>query len=105
MFRSYEHPMNVETIRSPTTLLLHSRMAAPFFSLVIGGRLTSQATGFGVCAKLYGPNRAEIPAAVRELLGHRQHHATGVRDVAGHLRSEEHTSELQSPCNLVCRLL
>src|SRR2546426_8688284 len=25
--------------------------------------------------------------------------------VAGHWRSEEHTSELQSPCNLVCRLL
>src|SRR5256885_12524539 len=24
---------------------------------------------------------------------------------AGHSRSEEHTSELQSPCNLVCRLL
>src|SRR5205807_5377631 len=23
----------------------------------------------------------------------------------GHPRSEEHTSELQSPCNLVCRLL
>src|SRR5256885_9987746 len=26
-------------------------------------------------------------------------------DPAGELRSEEHTSELQSPCNLVCRLL
>src|SRR5256885_12966814 len=25
--------------------------------------------------------------------------------LAAHLRSEEHTSELQSPCNLVCRLL
>src|SRR2546426_8224228 len=25
--------------------------------------------------------------------------------LAGPLRSEEHTSELQSPCNLVCRLL
>src|SRR2546426_5373320 len=25
--------------------------------------------------------------------------------VPGHRRSEEHTSELQSPCNLVCRLL
>src|SRR5256885_8985616 len=25
--------------------------------------------------------------------------------VSIHLRSEEHTSELQSPCNLVCRLL
>src|SRR5256885_11482333 len=24
---------------------------------------------------------------------------------ATHVRSEEHTSELQSPCNLVCRLL
>src|SRR5256885_5726305 len=27
------------------------------------------------------------------------------RQPQGHLRSEEHTSELQSPCNLVCRLL
>src|SRR5256885_5259011 len=27
------------------------------------------------------------------------------RDLAEQLRSEEHTSELQSPCNLVCRLL
>src|SRR2546426_8095549 len=27
------------------------------------------------------------------------------RDQARHERSEEHTSELQSPCNLVCRLL
>src|SRR5256885_10078818 len=26
-------------------------------------------------------------------------------DVVTHHRSEEHTSELQSPCNLVCRLL
>src|SRR5256885_12688856 len=25
--------------------------------------------------------------------------------LAGRFRSEEHTSELQSPCNLVCRLL
>src|SRR2546426_8326095 len=25
--------------------------------------------------------------------------------VGAHFRSEEHTSELQSPCNLVCRLL
>src|SRR2546426_5517342 len=27
------------------------------------------------------------------------------RGGVGHVRSEEHTSELQSPCNLVCRLL
>src|SRR2546426_9376885 len=29
----------------------------------------------------------------------------GVAWVLGAARSEEHTSELQSPCNLVCRLL
>src|SRR2546426_11420349 len=28
----------------------------------------------------------------------------GGRWVGGQVRSEEHTSELQSPCNLVCRL-
>src|SRR5256885_11161550 len=33
-------------------------------------------------------------------------HANGVERVRDPtLRSEEHTSELQSPCNLVCRLL
>src|SRR5256885_12650477 len=31
-------------------------------------------------------------------------HGCGRRRLAG-TRSEEHTSELQSPCNLVCRLL
>src|SRR2546426_12626717 len=32
-------------------------------------------------------------------------HATGRQKLAGfETRSEEHTSELQSPCNLVCRL-
>src|SRR5256885_8331155 len=28
-----------------------------------------------------------------------------IREKVGNKRSEEHTSELQSPCNLVCRLL
>src|SRR5256885_6821674 len=32
-------------------------------------------------------------------------HRPGLADHAHVLRSEEHTSELQSPCNLVCRLL
>src|SRR5256885_5201993 len=31
--------------------------------------------------------------------------SVGVLMNGAHLRSEEHTSELQSPCNLVCRLL
>src|SRR5688500_16558741 len=32
-------------------------------------------------------------------------HGLALRARAGSNRSEEHTSELQSPCNLVCRLL
>src|SRR5256885_11883546 len=39
--------------------------------------------------------RGDAPA-----IGH-LHRRAGIRE----LRSEEHTSELQSPCNLVCRLL
>src|SRR5256885_10881570 len=32
-------------------------------------------------------------------------HLLPIRRIAADRRSEEHTSELQSPCNLVCRLL
>src|SRR2546426_6498261 len=38
----------------------------------------------------------------RDLLDHERH---GLGRAAREQRSEEHTSELQSPCNLVCRLL
>src|SRR5688500_19537676 len=37
----------------------------------------------------------EVPLAIQK----------GVERAKKNLRSEEHTSELQSPCNLVCRLL
>src|SRR2546426_4301910 len=37
---------------------------------------------------------------------HKRQYVSGQpKDVKCHERSEEHTSELQSPCNLVCRLL
>src|SRR2546426_6814921 len=41
-------------------------------------------------------NKEQYPAALRVALPKLRR---------GGLRSEEHTSELQSPCNLVCRLL
>src|SRR2546426_5989067 len=49
------------------------------------------------------------PEAAREAQ-ERRHRTTAPRRVPGGIllpaeRSEEHTSELQSPCNLVCRLL
>src|SRR3989454_2936049 len=39
------------------------------------------------------------------LLQHFDARRIAVRLAIEHVRSEEHTSELQSPCNLVCRLL
>src|SRR5256885_12908417 len=36
---------------------------------------------------------------------HSSRNRQNVTESASPLRSEEHTSELQSPCNLVCRLL
>src|SRR2546426_4963974 len=46
-----------------------------------------------------GPTNAALFHAERALLG------PGLPGRAWFRRSEEHTSELQSPCNLVCRLL
>src|SRR5256885_3805196 len=43
---------------------------------------------------------ARVPLSDRDGHGRRE----GAEHRVGH-RSEEHTSELQSPCNLVCRLL
>src|SRR2546426_3131686 len=46
----------------------------------------------------------ELPRALLDLALGRDAHARA-RERRGRARSEEHTSELQSPCNLVCRLL
>src|SRR2546426_2030738 len=40
-----------------------------------------------------------------DFLSHRWHRLVGRLCQPRERRSEEHTSELQSPCNLVCRLL
>src|SRR5256885_15400336 len=47
----------------------------------------------------------EPPAVLLEVLERRVDRAQDSEDIRLELRSEEHTSELQSPCNLVCRLL
>src|SRR5256885_6375193 len=53
--------------------------------------ITVYILGLGVGQLIYGP--------LSDSLGRRP------MLLAGLIRSEEHTSELQSPCNLVCRLL
>src|SRR5256885_11016172 len=49
-------------------------------------------------------NRSQVRARKRRCLRARAGHRSSWNDCATS-RSEEHTSELQSPCNLVCRLL
>src|SRR5256885_3161326 len=46
-------------------------------------------------------------ASIRDNIAYGREHVTdaAIEQAASVTRSEEHTSELQSPCNLVCRLL
>src|SRR5688500_19101961 len=53
-----------------------------------------------VAPDLYGQRDRDVRADRAVFLGRRIGSAVGAQT-----RSEEHTSELQSPCNLVCRLL
>src|SRR5256885_7095780 len=48
---------------------------------------------------------AQAGAGPRRIALHWRDHARRVQEARREGRSEEHTSELQSPCNLVCRLL
>src|SRR2546426_7670380 len=52
-----------------------------------------------------GEREAVRLASAREQTLHVLHVDTRFAGQVLHQRSEEHTSELQSPCNLVCRLL
>src|SRR5205807_3771733 len=52
-----------------------------------------------------GINRGHIPQAQDHNGRQLVETVCYLGDLVGYSRSEEHTSELQSPCNLVCRLL
>src|SRR5205807_8919848 len=74
-----------------------------------GGRLRAATEHFvpGDASRSRGTAQGSRRAAARSP---RRSHAsasgnTDSRCLRARLRSEEHTSELQSPCNLVCRLL
>src|SRR5205807_9615754 len=91
-----------------STLSLHD--ALPIFAIEVahddGSRTGARTDG-------RRRRRRESPIAVAQQhrdgvvteVGHRQVFLPIAVEVADGHRSEEHTSELQSPCNLVCRLL
>src|SRR5256885_11036294 len=69
------------------------------YTTLFRSRLDQHARRFGGGVRLLGIGR-------RHLRGAEQADAERLEREGGLLRrSEEHTSELQSPCNLVCRLL
>src|SRR5256885_10837224 len=70
----------------------------------------------GYCREIAWPQRRHRPrSSSQDTIGILSRQAIGCRQLGqveggwnndrSFLRSEEHTSELQSPCNLVCRLL
>src|SRR2546430_11248910 len=56
----------------------------------------------GIAARL---ELLDVHVGLALLVAPREHHAGKVAEVRRVIRSEEHTSELQSQSNLVCRLL
>src|SRR2546426_6951748 len=59
----------------------------------------------GACGGPPGRGLGELSIPLEQLGGLAGHVAQEHALPGGGARSEEHTSELQSPCNLVCRLL
>src|SRR5256885_12967955 len=76
----------------PYTTLFRSDLQACDAFDVMSRISTVQAPTLVIC----GEEDQLTPPKYSRFLGQR---------IAGACRSEEHTSELQSPCNLVCRLL
>src|SRR5205807_4435512 len=63
-----------------------------------------------ITATRFADSRRDLPVGVTVITADdiRKSASSNLGDILaqyGLLRSEEHTSELQSPCNLVCRLL
>src|SRR5256885_2751683 len=82
----------------------------PYTTLFRSGQIDDQPVGRLISRRRPGRGEPEIEVGEAGLEAGRrrgQEPAAGRlgRKGEGAVRSEEHTSELQSPCNLVCRLL
>src|SRR5205807_9456623 len=81
-----ENPLKAQLINHLSYTCPDFKKAADWYSMVLN-------------ADQVGPTKRDVVV----VLGKKGEQPYGV--TAKDVRSEEHTSELQSPCNLVCRLL
>src|SRR5256885_5281345 len=94
----------VQTCALPICYLFRALFGFAFvYCLFIGARLTadclSEEKREGTLGLLFLTDLKGYDVVFGKLA------ATSVNSIYALVRSEEHTSELQSPCNLVCRLL
>src|SRR5256885_11308113 len=84
----------------------HTRLQGDWSSDVCSSDLAS-ASGHPYVEGVGPAGGQGAPRVEQDLLpiGAHRYESVGALGVAQLRRSEEHTSELQSPCNLVCRLL
>src|SRR5205807_9589863 len=99
---------------------LHTLSTSESYTLSLHDALPISFNGMRIDTNLFRPPFEAIPVGLRdagipakdeqckergvtvpEILGE----PIGLLEIVERPRSEEHTSELQSPCNLVCRLL
>src|SRR5688500_19478387 len=84
--RSAEHEVSILSARSVANAAPKERITITPICIARDGRFVA-------------PDRSA------RILDGEEKSATGDAEFSFEVRSEEHTSELQSPCNLVCRLL
>src|SRR5688500_19780689 len=89
------------TILCPYTTLFRSRLTQDAADTGNGSPIIACRAR----AATVGLVRALVPRRLRAGADGRRDRLCGQRRDGQFCRSEEHTSELQSPCNLVCRLL
>src|SRR5256885_10737218 len=92
-------------IRRPprSTLFPYTTLFRSLLERELAGR--DEARALFLADRAEGPRRVDRELLPDHVLADIERRGPSARSARKSARSEEHTSELQSPCNLVCRLL
>src|SRR5205807_6643715 len=88
-----------------STFLTNTWARFPAFSKTSSSAQVTPGSTGGIFSSTSGGNQLKGSGSAAAPLVDRDNSSAGSALAALRPRSEEHTSELQSPCNLVCRLL